>query len=119
MSQDLEHSSYALHIESWQSTAHGLVLHEMVSTISGHSSPPNSAALCRVRLRNCTPVPQVREHSPQSLKSETLQWIGQWCSLHALRCVTAGQLAPLWAACVVTERVRSFRPPPQPTVQSP
>ena len=91
-----------------QSTGQACVLQSIVSDRAGHPTPPWTAGVITVRVRDCVPVPHVLLHvDPCTLTQlDTTQSPGHGCSLQAVVSPSGPQGTPPLDAAVTTVRVR-------------
>ena len=89
---DSEHMSHAPQSESAQSTGHECELQTRCCDRAPHATPPCAAGVTVRRARLCTPEPHDREHAPHAPQAETMQSMGQACSLQGCVSASAGQM---------------------------
>jgi len=114
-----EHASKSPNSLTTQSTGHGSVLHDSVSTRAPHVSPPGVGVTTIERDRDRVPPPHAAEQSENSPKGLNSQSIPHAKVLHGRASESAGQAAPPFAGSTTMVRVRDWVPPSQAAEHSP
>ena len=109
-----EHVVHLPHAVTAQSRGHASVLHGVYSSSAAHE-PPCAAGAFMVRWRRLCPPPHVRVQSLHAPNSESSQFTGHGCSLHARESRKLGHWKPPCAKWRVIVRTRCCCAPPQDT----
>jgi len=88
---ETEHSLQSLKFDTSQSIGHGCTLHDWSDVRVGHALPPWREAVVTVRLRLCTPVPQLVVHVDHCSQVEVAQSTGHAPSAQDLVSASSGQ----------------------------